>query len=83
MHAVPNVHTIGGGKGPIHFTNFMCNGSEQSIAECLFELLEIYSTNLCDHSKDVHIACQGEIIKDCYLHFFSSPLILFLLFRSY
>ena len=58
---VPPQFTVGEGKGPIHFTNFMCNGTEQSITECSFQSVELYAST-CDHSRDIHLACQGKAI---------------------
>ena len=57
---VPPQFTVGEGKGPIHFTNFMCNGTEWSITECSFQSVELYAST-CDHSRDIHLACQGKV----------------------
>ena len=62
--AVSPQFTVGEGKGPIHFTNFMCNGTEQSIIECSFQSVELYAST-CDHSRDIHLACRGEAIIIC------------------
>lgn len=57
--AVPPLFTVGEGTGPIHFTDFMCNGTEQSITECSFQPVELYFST-CDHSRDIYLACRGE-----------------------
>ena len=60
LPTVPLQHTFGEGNGPILFTSFKCNGTEQLISECSFEPVDIYSSS-CDHSRDVYIACRGEV----------------------
>ena len=60
-HTVQPLHAVGKGKGPIHYTDFECNGTEQSLLSCPFETVELYSNTLCDHSRDVHVACQGTV----------------------
>ena len=57
---VPLLYRVGEGKGPIHFTNFECNGTEDSLLECSYEVVETYSNDLCVHTRDVHVACRGK-----------------------
>ena len=48
---------FGQSTGPIHMSNVMCTGDEDTITDCTFS-----TTHSCDHSQDVGIYCQGMYI---------------------
>ncbi len=50
------------GSGPIFLDNLACSGEESELLECdrISSLgLGLYS-ELCDHSNDVGVLCEGE-----------------------
>ncbi|XP_043911499.1 neurotrypsin-like [Protopterus annectens] len=48
---------FGEGHGPIHLSNVKCNGSEQSLNECL---KDVNGTQSCKHSEDAGVMCSSE-----------------------
>ena len=54
MHA-----DFGGGTGPIHRTQVMCQGSEPSLFTCPAQL----DVSSCDHSMDAGVICISKLLQ--------------------
>ena len=52
--------TFGKGIGSILLDNLMCNGSENTLIECLANENDVGLHN-CDHSEDAGVRCEGII----------------------
>ena len=50
--------TFGKGIGSILLDNLMCNGSENTLIECLANNNDVGLHN-CDHSEDAGVRCEG------------------------
>ena len=50
---------FGEGIGSILLDNLMCNGSENTLLDCLTsdDYIELHN---CDHSEDAGVRCEGE-----------------------
>lgn len=54
--------SIPASSGPIYLDQLLCTGSETSLLDCPTALEHLGLVN-CDHSLDVAVRCNGELIK--------------------
>ena len=61
----------GPGSGPIFLNRLDCDGTELSLHDCGGVLTTV---NLCDHTEDVAISCEGNESQNIYSYLRSNTL---------
>ena len=51
---------FGPGSGPIFLNRLNCDGTESSLLDCNGFRTTV---NLCDHTEDVGISCEGKMLE--------------------
>ena len=51
---------FGSGSGPIFLNRLICDGTELNLLDCNGLRTTV---NLCDHTEDVGISCEGKIVE--------------------